>query len=491
VALVAASFGRPPSPALAADDVVGSGAPASCTEAAFNTVLSTVQGSGGGTITFNCGAAAHTITFTTEKSITAGVTVNGAGLIRLSGNNATRLFNVQTGATLTLAGLTLTAGSAGEGGAILNNGRLVISDSQLIANRATSSFGGAISSYGPATLTGTDVISNVAPNIGGGIYNQSQLTINGGRISGNSTTGGTAPGGGLYSGIGTAITLTNASLINNIAADGGGGLYALSAATTLANTIVSGNSARFGGGISQFGSTLTLTDVVLADNGWVINPQGFANEGGGLHLRQTTARLERVTLSNNAGQFGGGVWAQGSDVRLLNTTVSGNRSTNTGAGLYATGGGVHLAQVTVANNLIDTPSTLTGAGVFVELGSSLVLTSTLLSGNRLTRTQASANCGGAAPTASASLSSDGSCALGTGRDNVALPLGPLQNNGGFTPTHLLPQGSPAIDAGSNSGCPAVDQRGQARPVGATCDVGAIEARASDFIQQVFLPTLQK
>lgn len=268
--LLAASLSVTRSPALAADGVVGTGTPASCTDAALNTVLSTVQGSGGGTITFNCGAAAHTIVFTAEKSITAAVIVNGSGLITLSGGNATRLFNVQTGATLTLAGLTLTAGSAAEGGAILNNGQLVIQDSQLSANRATSTYGGAISSYGPATLTGTDLIGNVAPSIGGGIYNQSQLTFSGGQISDNSTTGGTAPGGGLYSGIGTAITVTNASLINNTAA-AGGGLYALSAATTMADTLLSGNSARSGGGISQFGSTLTLTDVVLADNGWLIS----------------------------------------------------------------------------------------------------------------------------------------------------------------------------------------------------------------------------
>lgn len=84
--------------------MVGTGTPASCTDAALNTVLSTVQGSGGGTITFNCGAAAHTIVFTAEKSITAAVIVDGSGLITLSGGggNATRLFNVQTGATLGL-----------------------------------------------------------------------------------------------------------------------------------------------------------------------------------------------------------------------------------------------------------------------------------------------------------------------------------------------------------------------------------------------------
>jgi hypothetical protein len=48
---------------------------------------------------------------------------------------------------------------------------------------------------------------------------------------------------------------------------------------------------------------------------------------------------------------------------------------------------------------------------------------------------------------------------------------------------LLP-GSPAIDAGANSGCPATDQRGVARPYGLRCDIGAFE-----FNLALVLPTI--
>ena len=53
-------------------------------------------------------------------------------------------------------------------------------------------------------------------------------------------------------------------------------------------------------------------------------------------------------------------------------------------------------------------------------------------------------------------------------------LGTLQDNGGPTDTLALQTGSPAIDAGTDTGCPAADQRGTARPQAAACDIGAFE-----------------
>src|SRR5690606_10713554 len=50
----------------------------------------------------------------------------------------------------------------------------------------------------------------------------------------------------------------------------------------------------------------------------------------------------------------------------------------------------------------------------------------------------------------------------------------LADNGGYTWTHALQNGSPAIDSGDNALCPATDQRGESRPVNGTCDIGAVE-----------------
>ena len=53
-------------------------------------------------------------------------------------------------------------------------------------------------------------------------------------------------------------------------------------------------------------------------------------------------------------------------------------------------------------------------------------------------------------------------------------LGPVQDNGGSTDTHLPILGSPAIDAGNTATAPRRDQRGVRRPQGPASDIGSVE-----------------
>ena len=127
-------------PLAYASGVVGNGTPASCTEAAFNAVLT-----GGGLITFNCGGA-KTITFTFYKSLDADTTIDGGGVITLSGGNTLGLFQVYANKSLTLQNITLAEGKSGGGmaaGAIENFGTTTLLNSTLRDNVSTST-GGAI-----------------------------------------------------------------------------------------------------------------------------------------------------------------------------------------------------------------------------------------------------------------------------------------------------------------------------------------------------------
>lgn len=181
-------------PGLAyAGGVVGNGTPASCTEAALNAALA-----GGGLVTFNCGGAA-TITFTYYKTIEADTTIDGGGVITLSGGNAAGLFQVFDSRRLTLQNITLANGkSVGmAAGAIENFGTTTISNSTLRDNVSTSN-GGAIVNYGTLNLNNTTLSKNKATNDGGGIYNDGgEVTITNSQVLENITLARFSRGGGL------------------------------------------------------------------------------------------------------------------------------------------------------------------------------------------------------------------------------------------------------------------------------------------------------
>src|SRR5262249_48980985 len=63
---------------------------------------------------------------------------------------------------------------------------------------------------------------------------------------------------------------------------------------------------------------------------------------------------------------------------------------------------------------------------------------------------------------------------GTGANPLDPQLGPLQDNGGRTPTHALLLGSPAIGMGDPAVQTTTDQRGSVRVYGHSTDIGAFE-----------------
>jgi len=174
VLLIIGSLAFFPGSVQSGNSVVGTGSSASCAEAAFDTVFNTVETSGGGTITFKCGLAPHTIIFTAQKSVSANTDINGGDLITLSGGNATSLFQVYSGQSMTISHLTLSRGY-GTFGAVENFGSLNINSSQVVNNTATIS-GGAIANHNDLRLTNAVIANNTAAQFGGGIYTDAGIT---------------------------------------------------------------------------------------------------------------------------------------------------------------------------------------------------------------------------------------------------------------------------------------------------------------------------
>jgi CSLREA domain-containing protein len=143
--------------------------------------------SSGDTITFN---TTGTILLSNGTlALTKNVTIQGPGmtLLTVDGQNAVRVFTVNSGAQATLAGLAVRHGriNIDDGGGIMNDGgTLTVTNSSISDSFARN--GGAIYNRGTFTVINSTLSANTAANDGGGIINVGTGTIMDSTINGNS-----------------------------------------------------------------------------------------------------------------------------------------------------------------------------------------------------------------------------------------------------------------------------------------------------------------
>jgi CSLREA domain-containing protein len=232
-------------------------------------------GVGEDTINFNLVSPA-TITLASQLPITdsAELTIDsGSANITVSGNrngsfvNGVRVFQVDSGAKLTLNNLTVAngnaavPGSAGEGGGIHNSGTLTVSNSTISDNLA--GLGGGIYNQPSGTLTvSNSTISGNSANFVGGIYNQGTLTVNNSTISSNTAF---IEIGGIYGSPNTTTTLKNTIVANNTEGSPKGE-NCFGNITNGGYNLDSGTSCGFGTANNSLSSTDPKLGI-LADNG--------------------------------------------------------------------------------------------------------------------------------------------------------------------------------------------------------------------------------
>ncbi len=247
-----------------------------------------------------------------DKSLS--IVGTGAVPLTISGNNATRIFQVTSG-TVVLAGFTLTSGLAeagSAGGAIRNSATLTLNNCTVTNSRAET--GGGICNDADALLTlnnsfvdGNAAIGANGAN-GGGIVNSGILTVNSSTFYRNHTVSG--EGAGIYQAQG-GLLVNNSTFYGNsasFACAGRGGALAVEGGTAeVNNSTIAGNSASAsfgGGGIFQGAGTLSLNNTILAGNS---APDGGADCSGTIttgdfNLVQDTSGCTLAGTHNVIGQ---------------------------------------------------------------------------------------------------------------------------------------------------------------------------------------------
>ncbi len=301
-----------------------------------------------------------------------------------------------------------------------------------------------------AAASGLTVTDGKATGAGGGILDYGSLTLAGDTVSDNAST--------LY----------------------GAGISVQSGKLTATGCTIAGNRSPQTTGIDANASTVTLVDDTLS-----------GNVGGGSVLEDydSTESLTGVTVSGNTATAGAGGLrvADGGKATVVNSTFTGNRTTQDGGGIDNVGGTVSLAGVTIAGN-----AAANGGGIYNTATAAPVVSNSIVAGNAVAG-------GGAGPDVDGAISSAGHNLIGQANGGkgfattdltgttaapLAADLGSLAANGGPTQTLLPLAGSPAIDHGSNGLIPSgvtTDQRGDARVVNGTVDVGAVEVQPSGSV----------
>jgi hypothetical protein len=366
-----------------------------------------------------------------------------------------------------------------------------------ISGVTTGGYGGAVY-FGINNAGGSVrlIDSSILDAYSTGLVTTGVATLDGSTVSGNGLAGGAQYfGAGIANRNGGSLVLRNSTVTGNKGFRVGGIHNDKDSTATLIDSVVSGNYASFpqglGGGISNRGS-LDLVRSTVSGNRAYYGAGGIDNSG--------TATLARSTVSANTakGGFGGGGinnWETGI-LTVTNSTVSGNRAVY-GGGL-SNRGKLTIVSSTVTRNEVwvgTEPAWHSGGGLLNHPGATVTLQHSIVSGNTA----------GAGPEINNQPLSGGGYG-GTviadeynlvGHDGdagvVGVNLGstdivpskavagillPLADNGGGTQTHALAIGSPALNASpDDAGCRAIDQRGNPRPRGAACDIGAFEGSA--------------
>jgi hypothetical protein len=262
--------------------------------------------SSGDRIVFDASLDGQTIALTNGELVidkSLRVAGPGAGLLAISGNGVSRVFDLMgSGANVTIARLTIADGLAAQGGGIenladnLTLNAVTLSNDQAVGGAGADAQGGGIYNGSAASLHVIDSVfasdmarggdglsgSNAGSAYGGALFNQGVASLSSSTLSGNEAIGGGSTGaggngfgGGIMNDVGGTLTVRDSAFLGNQCFGGRHG--------TLANPLVKVESAGNGAAI------LNEATLLASDSSFVCNQvhggdsvaAGFAGGSGG------------------------------------------------------------------------------------------------------------------------------------------------------------------------------------------------------------------
>ncbi len=184
-------------------------------------------------------------------------------------------------------------------------------------------------------------------------------------------------GAGIYNG-GSTLTVRASRIVDNTAGNEGGGLFNDHGTVTLEQSEVLRNAAAFdGGGIVNWEGTLAIV------NGTRVSQNHAGEDGGGLDNDHGPTQVLSSTISfNTAGDEGGGIDSD-SDLIVAASTLLRNAAAVDGGGLHQSVAGADTqTTLTLTHSSLIGNLAGNGAGLYVDLGSTVHVSNATFSGNR-------------------------------------------------------------------------------------------------------------
>ena len=250
-------------------------------------------------------------------SISKSLTLEGSANTVIDGN-ASKIMEVTADATVVLTNLSFTNGNAALVGAISNEGKLTISNSNFYSNKATGNSGTIITNKNKLNINNSKFYQNSA---GKGVVNNQNNAL---------------------------LVIDNSEFYNNNMtsfSNSYGIVYTTSANATISNTVFRNNAVKYGGAIYATKSSDATIGIVNIINSTFESNNANTGQGGALFVSGGECIIKESMFINNKanpGKFSGG--QGGAIYTSLNGNVSvadsvfKNNQAKLGAALYLNGG---------------------------------------------------------------------------------------------------------------------------------------------------------